>query len=48
METPTDGPLGEFDLDVSTIERGVTADELLQVTGDGCGHTCESACNTCP
>ncbi|EWC64506.1 hypothetical protein UO65_0113 [Actinokineospora spheciospongiae] len=38
----------EFDLDVSIVESGPVVDELLRLTDDGCGATCESACNSCP
>ncbi|WNV90245.1 FxLD family lanthipeptide [Umezawaea sp. Da 62-37] len=38
----------EFDLDVSVVESGPVVDELLRLTDDGCGATCESACNSCP
>jgi FxLD family lantipeptide len=37
-----------FDLDVEVVERGPRLDSLLNLTGDNCGSTCESACtNTC-
>ncbi|MGH8906599.1 MAG: FxLD family lanthipeptide [Egibacteraceae bacterium] len=34
----------EFDLDVSIVESGPVIDELMRLTDDGCGTTCESAC----
>ncbi|WP_231104725.1 FxLD family lanthipeptide [Haloechinothrix halophila] len=34
----------EFDLDVSIVESGPVLDELMRLTDDGCGHTCQSAC----
>lgn len=37
----------EFDLDVSVVESGPVVDELMRLTDDGCGQTCESACNSC-
>jgi FxLD family lantipeptide len=41
-------PAGEdWDLDVSIVELGPLADELMYVTDDGCGKTCQSACNSC-
>ena len=41
--------LGEWDLDVSIVESGPAADKLIQMTDDGCGTTCQSACSTtCP
>lgn len=38
----------EFDLDVSIVESGPVIDELMRITDDGCGTTCESACTSCP
>lgn len=38
----------EFDLDVSIVESGSVIDELMRLTDDNCGSTCESACNSCP
>jgi FxLD family lantipeptide len=39
----------EFDLDVSIVESGPVIDQLLNLTDDGCGATCQSACanSTC-
>lgn len=37
----------EFDLDVSIVESGRVIDELMRLTDDNCGTTCESACNSC-
>lgn len=34
----------EFDLDVSIVESGPVVAELMQLTDDGCGSTCETAC----
>ena len=34
----------EFDLDVSIVESGPVIDDLMRVTSDNCGSTCESAC----
>ncbi|MEV6823243.1 FxLD family lanthipeptide [Nocardiopsis dassonvillei] len=36
-----------FDLDVEVVESGPRLDALLNLTGDNCGHTCESACTSC-
>lgn len=38
-----------FDLDVSIVETGPLVTELLRMTDDGCGATCDSACanSTC-
>lgn len=38
----------EFDLDVSIVESGPVVAELMRSTDDNCGHTCESACISCP
>ncbi|WP_103502963.1 FxLD family lanthipeptide [Streptomyces sp. SM12] len=47
-QRPTED-FGDWDLDVSIVESGPSADRLIQMTDDGCGSTCESACNaTCP
>lgn len=37
----------EFDLDVSIVESGPVIAELMRLTDDNCGTTCESACNSC-
>jgi FxLD family lantipeptide len=34
----------EFDLDVSIVESVPVIDDLMQITSDNCGSTCESAC----
>ncbi|MGH3692821.1 MAG: FxLD family lanthipeptide [Pseudonocardiaceae bacterium] len=34
----------EFDLDVSIVESGPVIDDLMRLTDDGCGSTCETAC----
>ena len=48
-----DDPGGELsawtELDITIVESGPTADRLIQMTDDGCGQTCQSACSTtCP
>jgi len=46
---PGEEDLADWDLDVSIVESGPSADKLIQMTDDGCGTTCESACPaTCP
>ncbi|MET8763074.1 FxLD family lanthipeptide [Lentzea sp. NPDC004782] len=37
-----------FDLDIRFAESGPVLDVLVQLTGDNCGTTCESACVSCP
>lgn len=45
--TPTSEP--EFDLDISIVETDAGLAELMRLTDDGCGSTCQSACSTtCP
>lgn len=40
---------GEFDLDITFAESDVGLAELLRLTDDGCGSTCQSACTaSCP
>ncbi|MGW0708184.1 FxLD family lanthipeptide [Streptomyces sp. NPDC002643] len=40
---------GDFDLDITIVESGPNSDHLIRLTDDGCGQTCESACNSsCP
>jgi len=42
-QEPTD-----FDLDITIVEGGAAADQLIRLTGDGCGATCATACVSCP
>ena len=37
----------EFDLDIRIFESGAGLDEIIRMTDDGCGSTCQSACNSC-
>ena len=39
----------EFDLDISIVESGPVVAELMRITDDNCGQTCQSACanSTC-
>lgn len=39
---------GEWELDVSIVESGPTADRLIRMTDDGCNSTCATACTSCP
>jgi FxLD family lantipeptide len=36
--------LGDFELDISFLEVGSTVKDLIYMTDDGCGTTCQSAC----
>jgi FxLD family lantipeptide len=38
----------DFDLDITIVEGGVAADQLIRLTGDGCNSTCATACVSCP
>jgi len=39
--------LGDWDLDVTIVESGPAADQLIRMTDDGCNSTCATACNSC-
>jgi len=41
------GTDAEFDLDIRIFESGIGLDEVIRMTDDGCGSTCQSACNSC-
>jgi FxLD family lantipeptide len=38
----------DWDLDVTIVEGGLAADQLIRMTDDGCNSTCQTACNSCP
>jgi FxLD family lantipeptide len=40
--------LGDWDLDITIVEGGPAADQLIRMTDDGCNSTCATACNSCP
>lgn len=56
LERPVAQPVAEqeasgadaFDLDITIVEGGPAADQLIRLTNDGCGSTCASACTSCP
>lgn len=56
MERPVAQPVAvhgasvqdDFDLDITIVEGGPAADQLIRLTNDGCGSTCASACTSCP
>jgi FxLD family lantipeptide len=35
----------EFDFDVSIVESGPVVEDLMRLTDDGCGSSCDSACS---
>jgi FxLD family lantipeptide len=40
--------LADFDLDITIVEGGPAADQLIRLTSDGCNSTCATACVSCP
>lgn len=42
----TSSTADEFDLDIRMFESGGELDDIIRMTDDGCGQTCESACTT--
>ncbi|BCL28578.1 FxLD family lanthipeptide [Streptomyces aurantiacus] len=40
--------LTDFDLDITIVEGGPAADQLIRLTNDGCNSTCATACVSCP
>ena len=43
------GEASPFALDISFVEDTSELNDALQLTSDGCGSTCQSACSTsCP
>lgn len=38
----------DFTLDISIVEGGPAADQLIRMTDDGCNSTCATACTSCP
>lgn len=39
---------GDWDLDITIVEGGPAADQLIRLTSDGCNSTCATACVSCP
>ena len=44
LQEPEDLELGDWDLDITIVESGPAADQLIRMTDDGCTSTCTSAC----
>ena len=40
--------LAGFELDITIVEGGPAADQLIRLTSDGCNSTCATACTSCP
>lgn len=38
----------DWELDITIVEGGPAADQLIRLTGDGCNSTCATACTSCP
>ncbi|MDI3421907.1 FxLD family lanthipeptide [Streptomyces luteolus] len=38
----------DFELDITIVEGGPSADQLIRLTNDGCNSTCATACVSCP
>ncbi|WP_181785479.1 FxLD family lanthipeptide [Streptomyces phytophilus] len=38
----------DWELDVTIVEGGPAADQLIRLTNDGCNSTCATACVSCP
>ena len=45
---PAELQLADWDLDISIVESGPAADQLIRVTDDGCNSSCGTACTSCP
>jgi FxLD family lantipeptide len=43
-----DRDLDDWELDVTIVESGPAADQLIRMTDDGCNSTCATACLSCP
>ncbi|MBL1285638.1 FxLD family lantipeptide [Streptomyces sp. FT05W] len=42
------GETADWELDITIVEGGPAADQLIRLTGDGCNSTCATACTSCP
>lgn len=47
-QSMTDMEAAGWDLDVTIVEGGPAADQLIRLTSDGCNSTCATACTSCP
>jgi FxLD family lantipeptide len=48
LETASADVLDDWDLDITIVESGPAAEQLIRMTDDGCNSTCGTACNSCP
>lgn len=47
LNEPADLEVIDWDLDVTIVESGPAADQLIRMTDDGCNSTCGTACTSC-
>lgn len=47
LQEPEELELGDWDLDITIVESGPAADQLIRMTDDGCNSTCATACTSC-
>jgi FxLD family lantipeptide len=47
LPEPEEPEPGDWDLDITIVESGPAADQLIRLTDDGCNSTCATACTSC-
>ena len=47
LQDPEEAEFGDWDLDITIVESGAAADQLIRLTDDGCNSTCATACTRC-
>lgn len=47
LQDPEEMEFGDWDLDITIVESGPAADQLIRLTDDGCNSTCATACTSC-
>jgi FxLD family lantipeptide len=47
LQEPEEPEPGDWDLDITIVESGPAADQLIRLTDDGCNSTCATACTSC-
>jgi FxLD family lantipeptide len=47
LQEPEELEPGDWDLDITIVESGPAADQLIRLTDDGCNSTCATACTSC-
>ncbi|MGH4028783.1 FxLD family lanthipeptide [Actinomycetota bacterium Odt1-20B] len=48
LDDESSGDEAAWKLDVTIVEGGPAADQLIRLTNDGCNSTCATACVSCP